>query len=96
MKAMLFAVILVSLTVACAAGGPSAVPASRLILPDGGTVVEQGGRLDLYDAHSNRAGYGYVRPDGSIDVFNVNGSRRATITPGIGGQPARVTVPEKR
>ena len=55
-----------------------------------------GGRLDLYDAKSNRTGYGYVRGDASVDLFDVDGSRRATITPsGIGGQPARVTVPRR-
>jgi hypothetical protein len=92
---ILFAAILAGLTVACAAGGPTVAPASRLILPEGGTVVEQGGRVDLYDAKSNRTGYGYVRGDGSVDVFNVDGSRRATIAPGIGGQPARIVVPRR-
>lgn len=95
MKATLFAVILAGLTVACAAGGPSAAPTSRLILPEGGTVRQEGGRLDLYDAKSNRIGYGYTRPDGSVDLFNVDGTRRATITPGTGGQPARITVPKR-
>jgi hypothetical protein len=93
MKPILFAAVLAGLAAACAAGGPSVAPASRLILPDGGTVVEQGGRLDVYDAKSNRTGYGYVRGDGSVDLFNTDGTRRATITPGIGGQPARITVP---
>jgi hypothetical protein len=59
-------------------------------------VNPETGRIDLYDAHSNRTGYGYVRPDGSIDVFNMNGTRRATITPGIGGRPGRIIVPGKR
>jgi hypothetical protein len=96
LRTFLFAAILAGLTIACAAGGASVAPASRLILPDGAALVEQGGRIDVYDAKSNRTGYGYVRGDGSVDVFNVDGSRRATITPGIGGQPARVTVPGKR
>jgi hypothetical protein len=93
MRGTLFAAILAGLTVACAAGGPSAAPASRLILPDGGIVVEQGGRIDLYDVKSNRIGYGYARGDGSVDIFNVDGSRRATIQPGIAGQPARIVIP---
>jgi hypothetical protein len=88
-----FAAVLARVMAGCAAGGPGTAPTSRLILPDGGTVVEQGGRVDLYDAKSNRTGYGYVRGDGSVDIFNVDGSRKATVTPGIGGQPARVTVP---
>lgn len=59
-----------------------------------GRIVEgPGGRVDVYDARSNRTGYGYIRGDDSVDVFNVDGTRRATITPGIGGQPARIVVP---
>lgn len=94
LRTFLFAAILAGLAVACAAGGPGVAPTSRLILPDGGRVVEQGGRIDLYDAKSNRTGYGYVRGDGSVDVFNTDGTRRATITPGVGG--ARITTPGKR
>ena len=90
---ILFAAVLAGVAIGCATGGASVAPASRLILPDGGIVKQEGGRVDLYDAKSNRIGYGYVRGDGSVDVFNVDGSRRATIAPGIGGQPARVTVP---
>lgn len=64
-------------------------------VPGGGRIVQQGDRLDLYDAKSNRTGYGYVRPDGSADLFNLDGTRRATIAPGPGGR-VRVTVPRKR
>lgn len=80
MRPILFAVILVSLTVACAAGGPSAAPASRLILLDGGTVVEQGGRLDLYDAESRRTGWGRVNGDGSMELFTPSGERLGTVS----------------
>lgn len=64
------------------------------ITPEGGTVRVEGDRLDIYDRDSRRDGYGIRRADGSWDVFNREGSRRATITPGIGGQPARVTIPQ--
>lgn len=84
---------------ACATGREwPALPEIRsdvLTLPDGGTVSQQGSRIDLYDAHSNRTGYGYVRGDGSIDLFNTDGTRRATIQQRPGGG-VRVTTPGKR
>ena len=45
-------------------------PAAAPLVPDGGKIVQEGQRLDIYDAKSNRTGYGYTRPDGSVDVFN--------------------------
>lgn len=68
--------------------------AATIIVPDGGRVVQQGERLDIYDAKSKRVGYGIQRGDGSTDIYNVDGSRKATITPGIGGQLGRITVPK--
>ena len=56
-------------------------------------VNPETGRADLYDRKSNRTGYAVQRPDGSWDVYNLDGSRKATITPGTGGQPGRVIVP---
>jgi hypothetical protein len=37
------------------------------------------GRVDFYDAKSNRVGYGVQGGDGSADVFNMDGTRRGTI-----------------
>ena len=80
---------LLLVAIATVAGGEPEIT----ILPEGGSIRLEGGRVDLYDAKSNRTGYGYVRPDGSMDVFNLDGTRRATVTPGIGGQPARIIIP---
>jgi hypothetical protein len=44
-------------------------------LPEGGTVVEQGGRVDLYDAESNRAGWGRKNADGSVELFDMQDNR---------------------
>ncbi len=68
--------------------------------PDGqraGRIVESpGGRVDLYDAESNRAGWGRRNADGSTEVFSPSGERLGTITrdgktlwlnrPGSGGK----------
>ncbi|MBI4560553.1 MAG: hypothetical protein HY724_00805 [Candidatus Rokubacteria bacterium] len=72
--------------------GPDAL--ALLLVPGGGTVRQEGGRVDLYDVKSNRIGYGYIRGDGSVDIFNADGTRRATITPGPGGQPGRIILPK--
>jgi len=69
-------------------------PGLTVILPEGGRVVQQADRLDVYDAKSNRIGYGYIRPDRSVDVFNLDGSRKATIQRGPSGE-MRVTVPRR-
>ena len=52
-------------------------------------------RIDLYDAHSNRIGYGWARPDGSVELFRPDGRRLGTITPRIGGG-TNITVPGRR
>lgn len=64
--------------------------------PDGGRVRVEGRRLDIFDKQSRRVGYGVRRSDGSWDVFNLDGTRRATIQPSIGGQPAWRMVPRDR
>lgn len=64
------------------------------IVPDGGTIRQQGERLDIYDRSSKRVGYGYVRLDGTIELFNQDGTRRATIQKGTAGD-LRVTVPKR-
>jgi len=50
------------------------------------------GQLDLFRSDGRREGYGIQRSDGSWDIYNNDSSRRATITPGIAGQPARITI----
>jgi len=62
------------------------------ITPEGGRVVQEGARVDVYDAKSNRIGYGYIRGDGSVDLYHMDGSRKATIQRGPSGE-TRVTVP---
>lgn len=54
------------------------------------------GQLDLFKADGRREGYGVQRSDGSWDIYNNDGSRRATITPGIAGQPSRITIQPSR
>lgn len=66
-----------------------------VILPEGGTIRQEGNRLDVYDAKSRRTGYGYGRPDGSWDLYHQDGSRRGMIQKGPGGE-MRVTVPKGR
>lgn len=61
-----------------------------------GYIRESEGRLDIYDAKSRRTGYGVERPDGSWDIYNRDGTRRGTITPGDGGRPGRVMPKGKR
>jgi hypothetical protein len=90
-------VVLLTLAVLAASGAQAQAgedPAATILVPDGGRIVQQGDRLDIYDAKSKRTGYGYTRSDGSVDVFNMDGSRKATITPGPAGGPARVTTPK--
>lgn len=86
-----FAVALFAIVMMALAGEHDAV----VVVPDGGRVVQQGERLDIYDSKSNRTAYGTVRPDGTVDVFNMDGSRRATIQSQPGGG-VRVTTPGKR
>jgi len=65
-----------------------------LLVPDGGMMKQEGDRLDIFTRDGKRDAYGIRRGDGSIDLFNRDSTRRATITPGIAGQPPRVTVPK--
>jgi len=84
-----FLLLLVPLVAAAGDESPLTV-----VIPDGGRVVQQGERVDVYDAQSRRTGYGYIRGDGSVDVYNTDGSRRATIQRGVGGA-VRVIVPKR-
>lgn len=69
-------------------------PGLELLLPDGDRVVERRDQVDVFARDGRREAYGVRRPDGSVDLFNLDGTRRATIMPGIAGQPPRVTVPK--
>ncbi len=85
------ALFLVLLPLGCAVGPSGAGPAPKtegIILPQGGTVKVHGERIDLYDAQSHPIGYGFIRPDGGIDFFNLDGSARGTIRPSINGHSA--------
>ncbi len=88
-----FALLLLLLAPGLAlAAEDSARGAITTVTPEGGRVVERGGRLDIYDAKSKRTGYGTRRGDGSWDIYNLDGSRKATIQQRSGGG-TRVTVP---
>ena len=68
----------VALLAAQAQGGEDAKAASRP--PDVGRITApQGERVNLFDAQGNRIGYGVQRSDGSIELFNLDGTRRGTI-----------------
>ncbi len=57
----------------------------------------QPGQLDIYDARSDRRGYGIQRQDGSWDLYNRDGSRIGYTQPGRSGQPDRIILsPTKR
>ncbi len=73
-----------TLTLALAAPALAAEPrgAERLMplfVPNRGTVREEGGRFTILNEKGRRVGSGYVRPNGDIEVFNRDGSRRARI-----------------
>ena len=57
-----------------------------LLLNEQGDVIGRvqerpGGAIDLFDAHSNRLGWGRTNRDGSIELFAPDGRRLGTITP---------------
>ncbi len=81
------------LTVSWAAGGEESTLA--IIAPEGGTIRVEGDRLEIFDRKSRRVGYGVQRGDGSWDVFNLDGTRRATIQRGSGEESRRVIVPRR-
>ena len=84
----------VALLAAQAQGGEDAKAASRP--PDvGRSTAPQGERVNLFDAQGNRIGYGIQRSEGSIELFNLDGTRRGTIRKDSagGGQGA---LPGKR
>jgi hypothetical protein len=65
------------------------------LTPDGGRIRVEGNRLDIFRRDGSREGYGIQRSDGSWDVFNTDGTRRATIERGPSGE-TRATVPRPR
>ena len=56
------------------------------------------GTADIFDAKSNRSGWGTRRPDGSWDLYNKDGSRRGYIQPARpeSGQPGRLILTPNR
>lgn len=95
----LFRVVAFALLVAgpgWAGEGESSPEGVTAIMPSAGTVRIEADRLDIFRHDGSRDGYGIRRGDGSWDLYRKDGSRLGTITPGIGGQPGRVTVPKGR
>jgi len=90
LAAVILALVVLFATVASAGEHDAAT----VLVPDGGKVVQQGQRVDIYDARSKRIGYGTIHPDGSMDVFNMDGTRRATIQTAPSGG-VRATAPGK-
>ena len=78
----LFWLVMIALAVAA----PSLAD-DRLVIRDqdgrgSARITETGdGSLNIYDARSNRVGYGIRRRDGSIDLFRPDGSRLGYIEP---------------
>lgn len=62
----LLMLLLCSLVIACTTMQPPSLPAPT-------------GRVDMYDAKSNRTGYAIQRGDGSWDLFRPNGQRLGTV-----------------
>lgn len=81
------------LTVSWAAAGDDS--AVTTIAPEGSSIRLERDRLEIFDRKSRRVGYGVRRGDGSWDVFNLDGTRRATIRRGVGQQSYRVIVPKR-
>lgn len=75
---------------------PQAGPGGQIILPEGGTLREEGDRADFYDARGNRTGYGVQRGAGSWDFFRTDGSRLGRLTPAIGGGSRLTISPPRR
>lgn len=81
------------LTVSSAAAGDDS--AVTTIAPEGGTIRLERERLEIFDRKSRRVGYSVRRGDGSWEVFNLDGTRRATIQRGVGEQSRRIIVPRR-
>ncbi|MEI8191478.1 MAG: hypothetical protein WCI75_17325, partial [candidate division NC10 bacterium] len=73
--ALAVAVVLVLLLfVAQALAGE--LDAVAILVPDGGRIVQEGQRVDVYGAKSRRTAYEYQRGDGRTDIYNLDGTRR--------------------
>lgn len=59
---------------------------------------QDSGTADIFDAQSNREGWGTRRQDGSWNLYNKDGSRRGYLQPGRpeSGQPGRLILTLKR
>ena len=62
---------------------------------EGPAIRDTPATLDIYGANGQRVGYAKQRSDGTVDVFRADSTRRATISPAIGGG-YRVTLPGAR
>jgi hypothetical protein len=95
-------IAIVSLVVfALTAAAPSLADDRLVILDQDGRamarITEAGdGSVNIYDARSNRAGYGVRRSDGSVDLFRPDGSRLGHFQLSSSGQPSRLIVVPKR
>ena len=43
-------------------------------------IDEKNSRVDTYDKGSKHTGYGVIRQDGRVDLYDVDGSRKGSVT----------------
>ncbi len=63
-----------------------------VFVPNRGAVRQEDSRFTILNEEGQRVGYGYVRPNGDIEIFNRDGSRRVRIEVALSGQ-VRVIPP---
>ncbi len=68
-----------------AAAGTTDVLNSETGQREGRIVEGPGSNVDVFDAESNRTGWGRRNADGSVELSAPDGQRLGTITPGQGG-----------
>jgi len=59
-------------------------------------IDKKAGRLDLFDDHSKRIGWGRQAPDGSVGLFDKGGSRLGVFEPHPKGQSSCSALHYKR
>ncbi len=79
---------------ALAGESPGAERLMPLFVPNRGTVREEDGRFTILNEKGRRVGSGYLRPNGDIEVFNRDGSRRGKIEVAPSGR-VRIIPPSK-
>lgn len=85
----LASLFLILLPLVAAAGEDSPL---TTITPEGGSIRQEGNRVDVFTSDGQREGYGIRRGDGSWDLFRKDSSRLGLIERGIAGQPGRITI----